>query len=103
MQYDQFENLISAPRLSRYWLSCKSSTALTQQLYSTNIRLSQGFIGVLSIFEVVLRNKIDQCYKSTCMNQNVVDEWLVSSIQKGGFLTQTGNNISKIIYIFENQ
>lgn len=90
MHYDQFENLISAPRLSRYWLSCKSSTSLTQQLYRTNIRLSQGFIGVLSIFEVVLRNKIDQCYKSTPNNQNVVDDWLVSSIQKGGFLTQKG-------------
>ncbi|MFM2230345.1 MAG: hypothetical protein RL607_1603 [Bacteroidota bacterium] len=90
MHYDQFETLISTPRLSRYWLSCKGSTCQIQQLYSANIRLTQAFLGVLSLFEVVLRNKIDQCYKTTVLHQNGADDWLIRSIQAGGFLTQKG-------------
>ncbi|MCZ8298169.1 MAG: Abi family protein [Flavobacterium sp.] len=90
MHYDQFETLMSAPRLARYWLSCKASTSQTQQLYKANIRLSQSFLGVLSIFEVVLRNRIDQCYKTIFFVQNGADDWLVSAIHNGGFLTQKG-------------
>lgn len=87
MKFSKFETLISAQRLSRYKASCASNTRRTTRLYRANIRISQAFLATLSIFEVVLRNKIDLHYK----NQFPASpEWLLLSILPGGFLTQQG-------------
>lgn len=60
------------------------------RLYRANIRISQAFLATLSIFEIVLRNKIDQHYKQKFPVGNDTHEWLLSSILPGGFLTQPG-------------
>ncbi len=90
MKFTKFEDLISAQRLLRYKNSCAGNTRKTVRLYRANIRLSQAFLATLSIFEVVLRNKIDHHYKSKFPVQPGGHEWLLASILPGGFFTQAG-------------
>lgn len=90
MRFKQFETLISSQRLARYKASCANNTRRTTRLYRANIRISQTFLATLSIFEVVLRNKIDLHYKNQFPAAPGGHEWLLSSILPGGFLTQPG-------------
>jgi hypothetical protein len=47
-------------------------------------------MAILSLFEVVLRNKIDSHYKLLFPSSPNRAEWLLASIQPGGFLTRPG-------------
>lgn len=60
------------------------------RLYKANIRLSQAFLATISIFEVVLRNKIDNHYKQQFQLSAEGHEWLLASIRPGGFLSSAG-------------
>lgn len=95
MRYHEFEQLITTQRLARYKAACYNSTRKTLRLYRANIRISQAFLAVLGIFEVVLRNKIDRHYKTQFPGN---PEWLLGSTLPGGFLTQHGcqNSFNKI-------
>ncbi|HEY4063191.1 MAG TPA: hypothetical protein VGM30_14895 [Puia sp.] len=95
MKYVEFERLISPQRLNRYNAACNNNTRKTLSLYRANIRMSQAFLAVLGIFEVVLRNKIDQHYKAQF---TAAPEWLLASTLPGGFLTRNGcqNSLNKI-------
>jgi len=64
MRYAEFEELISPQRLNRYKVACNNNTRKTVGLYRANIRMSQAFLAVLGLFEVVLRNKIDAHFKA---------------------------------------
>jgi hypothetical protein len=90
LKFSKFETLISAQRLSRYKASCGNDTRKTTRLYRANIRISQAFLATLSIFEVVLRNKIDHHYKRQFPVPPGGHDWLLASILPGGFLTQPG-------------
>ncbi len=96
MKYVEFERLISPQRLNRYKVACNNNTRKTLSLYRANIRMSQAFLAVLGIFEVVLRNKIDDHYRSKIPNS---PGWLLSSILPGGFLTHNGcqNSFNKVL------
>jgi len=87
MRFKQFETLISPQRLYRYKTSCGNNTRRTTRLYRANIRLSQAFLATLSIFEVVLRNKIDSHYKALYPAPAGGHEWLLASTLPGGFFT----------------
>ena len=95
MRYSEFEGLISPQRLNRYKVSCLNNTRKLLSLYRANIRMSQAFLAVLGIFEVVFRNKIDAHYKARFPS---TPEWLISSTLPGGFLTKNGclNSANKI-------
>jgi hypothetical protein len=95
MRYSEFERLISPQRLNRYKAACNNNTRKTLSLYRANIRMSQAFLAILGIFEVVLRNKIDAHYKTQFP---ATPEWLHYSTLPGGFLTQNGcqNSLNKI-------
>ena len=95
MRYIEFEALISPQRLNRYKIACNNNTRKTLSLYRANIRMSQAFLAVLGIFEVVLRNKIDLHYKIQFSSN---PEWLLASTMPGGFLTRNGcqNSLNKI-------
>ena len=95
MRYIEFEVLMSPQRLNRYKIACNHNTRKTLSLYLSNIRMSQAFLAILGIFEVVLRNKIDRHYKAQF---NVTPDWLIASTLPGGFLTRNGcqNSVNKI-------
>ena len=99
MRYIEFEELISQQRLSRYKAACSNNTRKTLSLYRANIRMSQAFLAIVGIFEVVLRNKIDLHYKTQFP---ATPEWLLASTLPGGFLTRNGcqNSMYKIARIY---
>jgi hypothetical protein len=90
MKYREFEELMSPQRIGKYYSTCDGHALKTLSLYQANIRLSQGFLGVLSVFEVALRNRIDQHYRTQSISRRRSQEWLLTSIQPGGFLTNNG-------------
>jgi len=90
MRYADFEQLISVPRMSRYLLASGNSTKKAMTLYRANSRLSQKMYAVLGLFEIVLRNKIDQHYSISLFPSTGTTEWLVSAINPGGYLTAHG-------------
>lgn len=102
MRYVEFEELVSPQRLGRYNNACKDHVLKTLTLYRANIRISQAFLAVLSIFEVVLRNKIDLHYRSRFPAVGGKPEWLLASTLPGGIFTGKGceSSFDKITQAF---
>lgn len=82
MNFEEFEKVLSSARLSRYLTACNADKEKTLKLYRLNIRLSQAFYAILSLFEVALRNAINEHYL-TWFNDN---EWLRNQCLGSGFL-----------------
>lgn len=85
MKYNDFETVISHPRLTRFLLAAGGDKRKALKLYRLNIKLSSKFFAVLSVFEVLLRNKIDLHYKTIFPSINGV-QWLQSQSLPGGYL-----------------
>jgi hypothetical protein len=60
MDYNKIKKYISAARLVRYEQVCNGDQQKVLKLYQANLRLSQSFYPLLSLFEVVLRNAINE-------------------------------------------
>lgn len=84
MRYKQFEDLVTLKRLNKYVTACNNNTSRSMRLYRANIRLSKEFLAILGIFEVVLRNKIDNHYKSLFPVTAPDHEWLLQFVLPGG-------------------
>ncbi len=95
MQYEDFEKILSYARLSRFLKACNGDKQKALQLYRLNIKLSQNFYAILSMFEVALRNAIDVHYANHFNDK----EWLKNQCIGKGFLNdnafQTGRFKSK--------
>lgn len=82
MKYSDYETAFSPARLSRYLTACGGDNNKALTLYRHNIKLCQKFYGVLSLFEVVLRNAVNEHYKRH-FGDNC---WIRTQIQPGGML-----------------
>ena len=95
MQYEDFEKILSQSRLNRFLKACNGDKEKALYLYRLNIKLSQNFYAILSMFEVALRNAIDVHY----INHFSDKEWLKNQCLGSGFLNdkafQTGRFKSK--------
>ena len=93
MNYNNIKKYISAVRLQRYEAICGNDPKKSLKLYQTNLRLSQAFYPILSLFEIILRNAINdemiRYYNDT--------EWLKnrknSLVYRGGVDPNTGRPI----------
>lgn len=94
MDYLTLEHHLSAPRLSRYLAACNNSQTRCHELYSTNIKLSQAFYPILSLFEVVFRNA---CHRQLSRNFATPD-WIIN--EKNGFMSNSKLEASK--YFLKN-
>jgi hypothetical protein len=83
MNYSDFEIALSKPRIGRFLLAAKGDREKALNLYKLNIQLSQTLFGLLSIFEVVLRNYIDEFYKKRFNDT----EWLRAECGQGGMFS----------------
>ena len=97
MKFGEFENIMSASRMSRYLSACNNDTKRAMTLYRLNLRLSQELFTVISCFEIALRNSVDK----HCKNSFGID-WLQNGILVGGIFNNnqcrlTTNNISDAI------
>ena len=84
-----FERAVSKPRLSRYLAAYNGDWKKAQKLYLANLRISQKLYAVISVFEVALRNAIDEHYKNQFMVINGSSEWLKSESSLSGFLSNS--------------
>ncbi|MBQ7518057.1 MAG: Abi family protein [Bacteroidales bacterium] len=82
MKYPDYENAFSAARLNRFLKACRGDKVSALTLYRHNVKLCQKFYGVLNIFEVVLRNAINEHYKIYFSDSN----WIRHQIVPGGML-----------------
>jgi hypothetical protein len=94
MNYNEFEKAFSKPRLDKYKTSCNRDEDKALLLYWHNIKLCQKFYGVLGIFEIVLRNVINEHYTNRLFDNN----WLITQAQNG-FLENYQEKIFKEAYI----
>lgn len=80
MNFDEFQKFFSAPRVERYLRACKRSGAQAMILYKANIKVRQAFHPLLSIVEVVIRNRINDVLTEYFQDP----DWILN--QKTGFM-----------------
>ncbi len=83
MDYKDFEKALSKPRIGRFLIAANQDKKKALRIYRLNIELSQTLFGLLGIFEVTIRNLIDQHYKVK-LDDN---EWLKNQCGQGGFFS----------------
>jgi hypothetical protein len=81
MQIDAIKYHFSALRVERYLQATQHSAPRAIELYKLNLKLCQAFHPLLSILEVVLRNRINDVLSEHFDDTN----WIIN--QKNGFMS----------------
>lgn len=92
MNYKTSQLLFSVPRMHKYATACAYNKQKTMQLYRYNLRLCQRFYGVLSLFEVLLRNAINRHYQTYFADS----DWIVNQAKLGGLFAHEQDDIMTI-------
>lgn len=71
---------LSRPRFNRYLVATGNNNTRAKKLYAANIRLAQSFHPILSQFEVVLRNSLNNLLATHFADP----DWIIN--QKNGFM-----------------
>ena len=82
MDFKTCQKLYSAARMGKYARACSCDKRKTMQLYRYNLRLCQRFCGALNLFEVMLRNAINEHYMAYYSNP----DWIVNQADTGKLL-----------------
>ena len=82
MKFRDYEKAFSPARLYKYLKACEGDTVAALTLYRHNIKLCQKCYGILNIFEVVLRNAINEHYKTHFKDS----DWIRNQLLAGGML-----------------
>ncbi len=80
MEFRKLESFLSKPRIQRFLVAAGNSTSKAQQLYRINLSVSQAFYPILNLFEIFLRNAVNDQVASYFDNSN----WITS--EKQGFM-----------------
>lgn len=91
MKYNESVRLLSASRINKYKSACGGDKAKTIQLYQYNIKLCQRFYGIMSMFEIMLRNLINEHYLTQFQDAN----WIINQATVGKLLEHDINDIHK--------
>ena len=92
MNYSTSLKLYSEARMGKYVAACAGDKRKTMQLYRYNLRLCQRFYGVLNLFEVILRNAVNQHYQIYYSDT----EWIVNQAASGKLLDNNKDEIKQI-------
>ena len=82
MDFKTSQKIFSAARMGKYAHACSGDKRKTMLLYRYNLRLCQRFCGVLNLFEVMLRNAINEHYRAYYSNP----DWIVNQADTGRLL-----------------
>lgn len=82
MKYLDYEKAFSAARLNKYLEACDGNPSKALILYRNNVKLCQKIYGVLNVFEVALRNAINEHYKAFFADS----DWIRHQLQFNGML-----------------
>lgn len=96
MKYPEYEKAFSPARLNRYLIACNGNSTKALILYRHNIKLCQKFYGILNIFEIVLRNTINNHYCATFRDT----QWIEHQLQPGGMLEKAPQK-NEVLLIIE--
>ena len=77
------------PRMRKYLNACAGNKRKTMQLYRYNLRLCQRFYGALNLFEVMLRNAINEHYAAYFSDS----DWSVNQADTGKLLEYNKDEI----------
>jgi len=91
MKYNDAKILFSDARLGKYLRACGGDKRKAMLLYSYNARVSQCFFGVVSLFEIILRNAINDHYILT-----LGEDWIIHQAYGSLLLEQESEEIKKI-------
>lgn len=91
MDYKTCQKLYSVARINKYANACFGNKRKTTQLYRYNLRLCQRFYGTLNLFEVMLRNAINEHYTAYFSNP----DWIVDQADKGKLLEYNKDEIKQ--------
>ena len=83
MDFNTSQKLYSAARMGKYLHACSGDKREAMQLYRYNLRLCQRFFGVLNLFEVILRNAINNHYAIQYNDEN----WIIHQAANGKLLS----------------
>ena len=89
MDFKTCQKLYSTPRIGKYTKACGGDKQKTMQLYRYNLRLCQRFYGALNLFEIMLRNAINEHY-SAYFDDN---DWIINQAAEGKLLAEDMNMI----------
>lgn len=87
--FEEAKQLFSEARMQKYLRACGGDEDQAMQLYSYNARLSQAFFGVVSLFEVILRNAINEHYLKT-----LGENWIINQTISGGLLEHEADEVA---------
>jgi hypothetical protein len=83
MKFSDYENVFSYPRLNRYLRAYHGKKNKALIAYRYNLKLSKEFYGVISIFEILLRNAINKHYQQ----QFQTTDWLLQQANTNGIFS----------------
>ncbi len=89
MDFRTSQKLYSVPRMRKYLNACAGNKGKTMQLYRYNLRLCQRFYGALNLFEVMLRNAINEHYAGYYSDP----DWIVNQAGTGKLLEYNKDEI----------
>ena len=81
MRFKEFRLYFSTSRITRYLIATANSPKRAVKLYKANLKVSQSFHPLLGIFEVVLRNRINDILSAHFTDS----DWIIH--QKNGFMS----------------
>lgn len=82
MDFKTSQKLYSTARIGKFFKACAGDKRKTMQLYRYNLRLCQRFYGVLNLFEVILRNAVNEHYANFLSDK----DWIVNQADSGKLL-----------------
>ncbi|MBK6995712.1 MAG: Abi family protein [Lewinellaceae bacterium] len=83
MKFSTFEKAVSGPRIARYLSAVGGRQQKAMYLYRLNLRLSQQFYALSSLFEVALRNEVDRHYSAQFSDP----DWLINQCTVNGMFS----------------
>ena len=89
MDFKTSQKLYSVSRMRKYLNACAGDKRKTMQLYRYNLRLCQRFYGALNLFEVMLRNAINEHYAAYYSDS----DWIVNQADTGKLLEYNKDEI----------
>lgn len=87
--YQEAQKIFSPARMQKYLRACRGDEEKAMRLYRYNACLSQAFFGVISLFEVVLRNAINEHYLMT-----LGADWIIKQAVPNGLLEHEADEVA---------
>jgi len=95
MRHDLRNKYLSVPRYNRYLIATGNSSKKAKRLYNANLRLAQAFHPVLTQFEIVFRNSLN----NQLSNHFGTTDWIIT--QKTDFMSD--NSLRASNYFLRRQ